>query len=569
MPLTSSVISLNLDGPGTAGAFLRAVEEGRAEPADMVAVPVAAGAEFDADDALEARLPVPAAEIAATARISGKAGQIAQTAIRVGGVTMRVVFVGVGDRRGADLRRAGGELGRMLQPSERAVASVVAGQPDGQVAAFTEGILLGSYRYSEKSADADSDRGAGLAEVALTGTGQAGQAIAEATTIAAATALARDLTNTPSLRKTPQWLADAAVQAAARAGQDGAGQDGAGQDGAGQDGASQDGASQDGAALTVRVWDEAELAASGFGGITAVGSGSARPPRLIELSYDPGARAGRHGAGPGGRPAGASRHVVLVGKGITFDSGGLSLKPNDAMKAMKTDMAGGAAVIAAMSALASLGVPDKVTGLVPAAENLPSGQAYRPGDVLTMFGGRTVEVLNTDAEGRLVLADAIAYADAHLEPDLIVDLATLTGAARVALGSSRAALYSTSEELAAALLAAGEASGDRLWRMPLAQEYRQALDSPVADLSNVPREPPGAGSITAALFLREFTGTRPWAHLDIAAAARSGSDDGELSAGGTGFGARLLLRWLAESAAVPTRGDDPRTRTRPEPAGRG
>ena len=235
---------------------------------------------------------------------------------------------------------------------------------------------------------------------------------------------------------------------------------------------------------------------------------------------------------------------MLVGKGITFDSGGLSLKPNDGMKAMKTDMAGGAAVIAVMSALARLGVTDRVTGLVAAAENMPSGSAYRPGDVLTAFGGRTVEVLNTDAEGRLVLADAIAYADAVLEPDQIVDLATLTGAARIALGSSFAALYSTSEDLAAALLASGEASGDRLWRMPLVDDYRGTLDSPVADIAHVSRGGPGAGSITAALFLREFAGTRPWAHLDIAGAARSGSDDGEISAGGTGFGTRLLLRWL-------------------------
>jgi leucyl aminopeptidase len=218
------------------------------------------------------------------------------------------------------------------------------------------------------------------------------------------------------------------------------------------------------------------------------------------------------------------------------------------MKAMKTDMAGGAAVIAAMSALARLGVTDRVTGLVAAAENMPSGSAYRPGDVLTAFGGRTVEVLNTDAEGRLVLADAIAYADAVLEPDQIVDLATLTGAARIALGSSFAALYSTSEDLAAALLASGEASGDRLWRMPLVDDYRGTLDSPVADITHVSRSGPGAGSITAALFLREFAGATPWAHLDIAGAARSGADDGEVTAGGTGFGTRLLLRWLAEPA---------------------
>ena len=525
MPIISSVTSLTLEGPGTAGAFLRAVDAGQAEPAGLVAVPVGAGPQLDADDALDALLAVPAAEIVAAERMTGKAGQIVPAAVLAGGATVRVVFLGVGDRSAAALRRAGGELGRLLQPGDRAVASVVAGQPSGQVLAFAEGIMLGSYRFSEKSAAAaDPGPQARQAEVWLTGSAGAGTAgaeaaIAEAATIAAATGLARDLTNTPSLRKTPQWLADAADRAGG---------------GASAVGASGGRAGGGGAGLSVRVWDEAELAASGFGGISAVGSGSDRPPRLIQLSYAPSAES-----------RGTPRHVVLVGKGITFDSGGLSLKPNDAMKAMKTDMAGGAAVIAVMSALASLGVPDKVTGLVAAAENLPSGSAYRPGDVLTMFGGRTVEVLNTDAEGRLVLADAIAYANARLEPDLIVDLATLTGAARIALGGSRAALYSTSEDLADTLLAAGEASGDRLWRMPLTQEYRQALDSPVADLSNVPRQAPGAGSVTAALFLREFAGTTPWAHLDIAAAARSGSDDGELTAGGTGFGVRLLLRWLA------------------------
>ena len=398
------------------------------------------------------------------------------------------------------------------------MSSVVAGRPPAEVLAFTEGVLLGSYRYSEKSAPPPDE--ARDAEMRLLVTpardvegaqessaaGQAAAIIAEATTVASAVALARDLTNTPSLRKSPQWLADAAVEVAANAG------------------------------LAVRIWTDQELHSSGFGGITAVGSGSARPPRLIELSYTPG---NGHGH--------AGRHVVLVGKGITFDSGGLSLKPNDGMKAMKTDMAGGAAVIAVMSALARLGVTDRVTGLVAAAENMPSGSAYRPGDVLTAFGGRTVEVLNTDAEGRLVLADAIAYADTALEPDQIIDVATLTGAARVALGGSHAALYSTSDELAKALEASGAASGDRLWRMPLVEDYRSALDSPVADIANVPRSAgPGAGSITAALFLREFAGSRPWAHLDIAGAARSGSDDGEVSAGGTGFGTRVLLCWLRE-----------------------
>jgi leucyl aminopeptidase len=306
--------------------------------------------------------------------------------------------------------------------------------------------------------------------------------------------------------KGPAWLADQAEQAAATAG------------------------------LGCRIWDEDALAADGFGGLLAVGSGSARPPRLIELSY---------------RPDGAQAHIVLAGKGITFDSGGLSLKPNDGMKLMKTDMAGGAVVIAVLSALAELGVTARVTGLIAAAENLPSGSAYRPGDVITHYGGRTVEVLNTDAEGRLVLADALAYADAVHQPDALVDIATLTGAARVALGTSLGALYATDDTVAAGLLAAGQASGDRLWRMPLVQDYTDALDSPVADLAHVAR--PGtagsyAGSIAAALFLREFTGGRPWAHLDVAGAARAGSDDGEITRGATGFGTRLLLRWLTDRA---------------------
>ena len=338
-------------------------------------------------------------------------------------------------------------------------------------------------------------------------------------------ALARDLANTPSMIKSPEWLAAEAVAVAAEHG------------------------------LSSRVWREAELAAGGFGGILAVGSGSVHPPRLIELSYQPPEyqaapdQPGPDQPGPD-QPGQAVRHVVLIGKGITFDSGGLSLKPNDGMKLMKTDMAGGAAVIGAMSALGRLGVRARVTGLVAAAENMPSGTAMRVGDVITHYGGQTVEVLNTDAEGRLVLADALAYADDALAPDLVVDLATLTGAARVALGTSIAALYATDDELATALLDAGTASGDRLWRMPLAGDYRGGLDSPVADLANVARAGGRAGSIDAALFLREFTGGRSWAHLDIAGAARATSDDGENTKGATGFGTRLLLRWLAAGAAT-------------------
>jgi leucyl aminopeptidase len=215
------------------------------------------------------------------------------------------------------------------------------------------------------------------------------------------------------------------------------------------------------------------------------------------------------------------------------------------MVPMKTDMAAGGAVIAAMAALGEAGVRVPVTALVPLAENMPGASALRPGDVITHYGGRTVEVFNTDAEGRLVLADALAYADAELDPDLLVDVATLTGAASQGLGRRHGALFTADAELAGGLLAAGGASGDRLWRMPLVEDYRAALDSQVADLSNVSRDASvSGGAITAALFLREFVGTRRWAHLDIAGPARADRDEHEVSRGGTGFGARLLLRWL-------------------------
>ncbi len=214
---------------------------------------------------------------------------------------------------------------------------------------------------------------------------------------------------------------------------------------------------------------------------------------------------------------------------------------------MKTDMAAGGAVIAVLAALQDAGVTVRVTGLVAAAENMPGASAMRAQDVITHYGGRTVEVLNTDAEGRLVLADALAYADRHLDPDIVVDVATLTGAAALGLGRRHAALFSADEDLAASLLAAGESSGDRLWRMPLVEDYRSAMDSDVADLSNISRDPHiSGGSITAALFLREFAGDRRWAHLDIAGPARADRDEHEVCKGATGFGARLLLRWLED-----------------------
>jgi leucyl aminopeptidase len=317
-------------------------------------------------------------------------------------------------------------------------------------------------------------------------------------------AWARDLINTPSNRKNPAWLAE---QARDRLG----------------------GLPH----VTVEVLEPEALREGGFGGVLAVGGGSSTPPRVIVASYRP--------------PGAGSHHPVLVGKGITFDTGGLSIKPNAGMREMKTDMAGGAAVLATIDAAARLELPTAVTVVVPAAENAVSGSSYRPADVVRHVGGRTTEVLNTDAEGRMVLADGLAYARLSLGATVLVDVATLTGAMKVALGTKIGGLYAATDGLADALLAAGGHAGEPLWRMPLADEYADLLESTVADANNAPGNP---GGTTAALFLKPFAGDLPWAHLDVAGPARAGSDDAEIVKGGTGFGARTLLRWLEAGAPV-------------------
>jgi leucyl aminopeptidase len=451
-------------------------------------------------------LPCTVPELLALYQASGTVGEVTDIPADLGSGLIRLIFLGTGDGSAAALRRAGATLGRRVASQRIAVAALPRDAAPEQVQAFAEGILLGSYRYalpSNETADQPDNRSGAVRLIAPEPASLAAvtAAVGRATAVAAAVSMARDLINTPAARKTPQWLAAQALSLAERCG------------------------------LGARVRTAGELAAAGFGGITAVGAGSAAPPCLIELSYAP----------PGWRT-----HVVLVGKGITFDSGGLSLKPLDNMKLMKTDMAGGAVVMATLSVAAALGIRCKITGLVPAAENMPSGSAMRPGDVITQYGGRTVEIINTDAEGRLVIADALAYADLTMDPDVLVDVATLTGAARMALGTTIGALFTDHDDLAAALVTAGEAGGERLWRLPLATDYGDALESTVADLAHISARPQGRPTaIEAALFLREFSGGRPWAHLDIAGTARAAADDGEISKGATGFGTRLLLRWLA------------------------
>jgi len=239
-------------------------------------------------------------------------------------------------------------------------------------------------------------------------------------------------------------------------------------------------------------------------------------------------------------------HVVLVGKGITFDTGGISLKrPYDTMMAMKSDMAGAAAALATISALPQLGVQVKVSVLMMCAENALSGTSQRPSDVIKHYGGKTVEVINTDAEGRLVLADGLAFADMNLDPDYVVDIATLTGAIKLGLGLQYAAMYTRNTQLARTLSEIGERTGDRVWHMPLIDDYTDGLESDIADLNHTADKGHyGAGSVTAALFLEQFVGDRQWVHLDVAGTARSESDSGENPKGGTGFGVRLLVEWL-------------------------
>jgi leucyl aminopeptidase len=292
--------------------------------------------------------------------------------------------------------------------------------------------------------------------------------------------------------------------------------------------------------IQVTVLDERRLSRGGYGGILGVGLGSSRPPRLVRLDY---------------APAGATTHVALVGKGITFDSGGLSIKPAAGMDAMKSDMSGAAAVLHTVAGVAQLGLPVRVSGWLALAENMPSGTAQRPSDVLTVRGGRTVEVLNTDAEGRLVLADAIVAAGEE-EPDVIVDIATLTGAQMVALGNRTSAIMANDDELRDRVHAVADRVGEQFWPMPLPPELRASMDSRVADIANIGDR--FGGMLVAGLFLQEFVPARgegddaqpvPWAHLDIAGPAfNTGSAHDYTPAGGTGVGVRTLLGLCEELA---------------------
>jgi leucyl aminopeptidase len=439
---------------------------------------------------------------------------VLQEAVKIPGsdiAARTVIGVGLGEplkgaskaRRLEVLRRVTGVALRHTPDSARAVAVALGGSDGDQLAACAQGALLGGYRYDRFRSGADEQDGdRTITLVAPSADRALKTSVDRAVHVAREVLRARDLVNTPPSHLSPEDFATIAVEAAEEAG------------------------------IGVEVLDESALVEGGYGGITAVGQGSANPPRLVRLTY---------------RPRGAKRHLALVGKGVTFDSGGLSLKPPQAMETMKCDMGGAAATLAATLAIAALKLKVAVTTYLPLVENMPSGTSQRPGDVITAYGGKTIEVLNTDAEGRLILCDALVRAQED-EPDVIVDVATLTGAQMVALGVQVAGVMGNHDATRSAVVDAGTTAGEMLWAMPLPAELRASLDSPIADIKNIGDR--YGGMLTAGLFLKDFVDDdQPWVHLDIAGPAFiEGAARDYSTKGGTGFGVRTLVEYARSLA---------------------
>ena len=463
----------------------------------IIAVPVFAGRRLPASAAVE--VDVGALEVL------GFEGKIGETATLAGAGGPGLVALGLGEpgELTADrLRRAAAAAVRAAWKASSLTLTLLdalGGSVDPAVAAqaVAEGALLAAYRFTPYKTEPRACR---LERIDLIGRGaRLSAAVERGRTIAQAVCLARDLVNEPPGSVTPSRLAEVATDlAASRPG------------------------------LTCTVLDETAIERERLGGLRGVSLGSAQPPRLIRMEYE---------------PSRARATVALVGKGITFDSGGLSLKTAQGMMTMKSDMSGAAVVLAVMSVLPVLKPSVRVIGIMPATENLPGGRAIKPSDVLRIRNGKTVEVLNTDAEGRLVLADGLSLA-VEAKPDAVVDLATLTGACIVALGKRIAGLMGNDEALMQEVQAAADRAGEPVWPLPLPDEYRKDIDSEVADMKNI-GEGGSAGAIAAGLFLKEFVADVPWAHVDIAGPAWADRDDGYLSSGGTAFGIRTMIELLS------------------------
>lgn len=419
----------------------------------------------------------------------------------------QLLLIGMGGAQELDsetLRKAGARARKEaggLTASEIAWFFADADNSVAAGAAIVEGLLLANYqfnKYRSSGKAAEELKSMTFFRPGLSRSKPLASAIEAAQNIAPGVFLARDLVNEPPSVTTARFLGAQAQRHCL------------------------------GRGLSVEVWNKSKIAALKLNGLLAVNRGSQEEPRFIKIHYQPSGK--------------ARKKVALIGKGITFDSGGLSLKPSKSMETMKLDMAGGAAVIAAMSRLPHLGLDLEVTGYVPTTDNLPGANAQKPGDVIRYLNGKTIEVLNTDAEGRLILADALCLA-AKEKPDYMINLATLTGACVTALGSQVAGIFSNHQPLADSLMRSGREAGEKLWQLPLVKEYKELIKSSVADMKNIGGA--SGGAITAALILQEFVGDVPWAHLDIAGPAFSESDTPLCPKGGTGFGVRTLLKFLS------------------------
>lgn len=433
------------------------------------------------------------------AGFDGSVGKTLSVATPKGSGIESILLIGVGDKPDAEImRQAGGRAGR-AGLGHRNVVTTAHGVNQDAAAAFSEGFLLGQYSFDKYKTKKAKDRSRSLR---FTGTGArtAATASKRSKIIADAVNLARDLQNEPAGAKPPTVIANRAVRMARSVG------------------------------LKTRVYTEKEMKAERFGGLIGVAAGSHQPARMLVLRHEP------------TRPKAT---VALVGKGIVFDSGGLSLKPPAGMETMKTDMSGAANVIAAMQAIGQLNPRVRVLAFCPLTENMPGGNATRPGDVLVARNGKSMEVLNTDAEGRLVLADALSMA-AEAKPDIIVDQATLTGACKVALGAKIAGLFGNDQDAIDRVKTAADQAGEAIWPMPMPEYYRKNIDSEIADIKNTGSR--WGGAINAAFFLREFVGDVPWAHLDIAGPARWPEDEHYQVKGGSGFGVRTMVE-LVENYA--------------------
>ncbi|MGH6694841.1 leucyl aminopeptidase [Sphingopyxis sp.] len=441
---------------------------------------------------------------AAQARFEGAAGAIAETAAIDGEQAKRLLLVGIGEGSEQDLERGGAALTAKLQTSGATAVHVdfaSTGQSDtDDVLAFAMGARLRNWRldtYRTRLADTAKPS---LKTVTIASPhGDLSGRWAENEAIADGVALTQTLVAEPPNILYPETFVDRCQHLADLG-------------------------------VEIEVLDERQMKALGMGALLGVAQGSTRPPRLLAMRWN--------GGNPGDAP------VVFIGKGVTFDTGGISIKPAAGMDMMKWDMGGAGAVAGAIKAIAGRKAKANVVGVVGLVENMPDGNAMRPGDVVTTMSGQTVEVLNTDAEGRLVLCDAISWAQSAYNPKVIVDLATLTGAMVISLGHEYAGIFANDDTLAADLLAAGEASNNKLWRFPLSPAYDKLIDSPIADMKNIgPRE---GGSITAAQFLKRFVGEGvAWAHLDIAGVAWGDKDGPVWAKGATGYGVRLLDRYIA------------------------